>query len=229
MAIELDVSGFLVFQGSRSGKFTSTISFQFFKRLMGMFAFCSIAACSSVGSKLPPLPDFGPHPYILGTGDKLQIHLYGIEGLSGGAAVGGSAQSSSASDASEYTVSDTGKIGVPLIGEVQATGLTVAQLKQDITEKLASSYIKDPKVGVEVMTYRPFFIFGEVNHPGSYPYATNLNVLSAIATAGGYTYRAEEKFAVIERKINGKAVKGKVETSTPVSPDDIIRIPERFF
>jgi polysaccharide export outer membrane protein len=204
-------------------------SMHLLNRFVVFLAVCTLGACASAGSRLPPLPDRGTYSYVLGTGDKLQIHLYGVGDLDGGALAGGAAPSSRGADASDYIIPDTGRIGVPLIGEVQAAGLTVAQLTEAITTKLVSGYIKDPKVAVEMLTYRPFYIFGEVNHPGSYPYASNLNILSAIATAGGYTYRANEKFAIVERKIDGKIVRGRVDSSAPIHPDDVVRIPERFF
>ena len=200
-------------------------------RILPVLALMLLGGCGSTGSGLPPLPDDPPiaQSYILGPGDKLAIHLYGIDDLSGGGATAGAAAGGATPGPGEYTISDAGQIGVPLIGEVTASGLTVSKLKYEITAKLAQGYIKDPKVGVEVLAYRPFYIFGEVNHPGSFPYAANLNVLSAVATAGGFTYRADESFVVIERKVDGKTVKGKGDPGTAIRPDDIVRVPERFF
>ncbi len=169
-----------------------------------------LAACSSQGSGLPPLEATRTDEanYRLGPGDKLRIQVLGAEDLTG-----------------EYSVSDNGTISSPLIGEVKAAGLTRAQLEKSMATKLAQGYIKDPKVSVTVVTYRPFYIIGEVAKPGEYPYASGMSVLSAVALAGGYTYRANQNYVVVTR--NGE--EHKAFGSTPIRPDDIIRVPERFF
>lgn len=169
-----------------------------------------LAACSSAGSDLPLIP---PAPtdesaYRLGPGDKLTIKVVGSEDVSG-----------------DYTVGDNGTISVPLVGDVKAAGLTRSQLEHEIGGKLAQGYIKNPRVNVAITTYRPFYIFGEVAKPGEYPYASGMRVLNAIATAGGYTYRANQNFVVLSR--HGKD--WKAVGTTPIQPDDVIRVPERYF
>jgi polysaccharide export outer membrane protein len=188
-----------------------------------------LSACSLADPDLLPLPEVGPlsQSYILGPGDRIAIHLYNGDEPTGGEAANGAGGRAAAGDS--YSISDAGVIGVPLVGEVQASGLTLIQLKDRITASLAQTYIRDPKVSVEVLAYRPFYIFGEVTRPGSYPYVDNLNVLSAVATAGGYTHRANENYVVIQRKINGKPVSGTANSTTAIRPDDIVRVPERFF
>lgn len=169
-----------------------------------------LAACSSAGSDLPLVP---PTPanessYHLGPGDKLNIKVVGSEDVSG-----------------DYTVGDNGTISVPLIGDVKASGLTSDQLAREMAAKLAQGYIKNPRVNVSIMTYRPFYIFGEVAKPGEYPYASGMRVLNAIATAGGYTYRANQNYVVLSR--HGKD--WKALGTTPIEPDDVIKVPERYF
>lgn len=168
-----------------------------------------LAACAS-GSGLPMLPTTHTDEasYRLGPGDKLRIDVLGAEDLSG-----------------EYSVGDNGTVSWPLIGEVKAAGRTRAQLEQEITRKLAQGYVKNPRVSVTVLTYRPFYIFGEVTKPGDYPYASGMRVLNAIAVGGGYTYRANQNYAVVSR--GGREYKAAL--TAPIQPDDVIRVPERFF
>jgi protein involved in polysaccharide export with SLBB domain len=201
-----------------------------FPRWLFTVLFCVpvVSGCTSPGADLPSLPDPPPvaDAYVLGAGDKLLIRMFGA-----GSSVDGvvNAQSGGTDPSGQATVSDSGLVAVPLVGELQASGLTVAQFKQEITAKLAQGYINNPKVGVEVLAYRPFYILGEVNRPGSYPYVVNLTVAGAVSISGGYTYRANEDFAVIERKQNGGVIKGRAEPTTRILPDDIIRISERYF
>jgi polysaccharide export outer membrane protein len=193
--------------------------------------------CSTEGSNLPPLPAPPPiaQAYILGPGDKLQITVFNLEALNSVTGVGGmqgagnTGQNSGAPGANgPFTISDTGDVAAPVIGNVKAAGLTVGELEKKIAEGLAK-YIRDPNVGVEVLTYRPVFILGEVKTPGSYPYIANMNVRAAVATAGGYTYRADKTIVIVERKIDGHIFRGRADALTPVLPDDEITIPERFF
>jgi polysaccharide export outer membrane protein len=169
-----------------------------------------VGACSSSGSDLPVLPStLAVSPYRLGPGDQLEIKLLGADELAG-----------------RYTVQTDGTISMLLIGKVQAAGLTADQLARQIAAKLIEgSYVTHPEATISVMTYRPFYILGEVARPGSYPYAGGMRVLSAIAAAQGYTYRANQDFVIITR--NGDDGKGLA--LTPIQPDDIIRVPERYF
>lgn len=149
--------------------------------------------------------------YVLGIGDKLRITVYGETELSG-----------------EFQVSSTGMVSMPLIGESKAQGTTVAKLKSIITSKLQDGYLKDPKVSMEVLSYRPFFIVGEVMKPGSYDYQNGMTVINAIALAGGYTYRADKDDIKLKRGgQNGK--EEKVKENTTVGAGDVVTVPERFF
>jgi polysaccharide biosynthesis/export protein len=170
-----------------------------------------LAACSSQGADLPviqPSKASDANSYRLGPGDKLHIVVVGGEDLTG-----------------DYAVGDNGTIGLALIGDVKAAGLTRAQVEREIEKKLGEGYLKHPKVSVSVLNYRPFYIFGEVKTPGTYAYASGMRVMSAIATAGGYTYRANENYVVITR--NGADRKALPDTA--IEPDDVIKVPERYF
>lgn len=169
-----------------------------------------LAACSSQGANLPSLEAAKTDDanYRLGAGDRLRIQVLGAEDLTG-----------------DYIVGDNGAISSPLIGEVKAAGDTRAQLERAMEKKLAQGYLKNPKVSVSIVQYRPFYIYGEVTKPGEYPYASGMRVTSAIATAGGFTYRANQEFVVVTR--NGQ--ERKAGPNSPILPDDVIKVPERFF
>jgi protein involved in polysaccharide export with SLBB domain len=169
-----------------------------------------LAACSSQGANLPVVEPSKTDDtnYRLGPGDKVHVAVVGAEDLTG-----------------DYAVGDNGTIGLALIGDVKAAGLTRAQLERDLEKKLAEGYLKNPRVSVSILNYRPFYILGEVKTPGTYPYASGMRVTSAIATAGGYTYRANENYVVISRH----GVDRKALPDTAIEPDDVIRVPERFF
>lgn len=170
-----------------------------------------LGACSSPGSNLPTLPLTSPTsaPYRLGPGDQLAIQVLGADELKG-----------------PYWVQDDGTINMLLIGKVHAAGLTTEELANTITAKLEQGrYLTHPQVSVAVLTYRPFYILGEVARPGAYPYASGMRVLSAVAAAQGYTYRANQIYVIITR--NGR--ESKAVGLTPIRPDDIIEVPERYF
>jgi len=159
----------------------------------------------------PPPPAATVAGYRLGTGDKIRVIVYGEEDLSG-----------------EFEVDGSGYIRLPLVGQVTAAGRTVREFENDVAAKLSEGYLKSPRVSAEVTNYRPFFILGEVNKPGEYPFVNGMNVVTAVALAGGFTYRADEDDVYIRR---GGRPEQEVpaDERTPVLPGDIIRVTERFF
>ncbi len=151
--------------------------------------------------------------YRLGAGDKVKVTVYGQTDLSG-----------------EFVVDGSGTVQLPLIGQVKALGLTVRQFETAITDALKSGdYLKDPRVSVEVTNYRPFYIIGEVNKPGEYPYVNDMTVLNAVALAGGFTFRADDGEVYVRRNGGTTEIKLPADQSTRVEPGDIIRVGERFF
>jgi len=150
--------------------------------------------------------------YTLGSGDRIKVIVFGQEDLSG-----------------EFEVDGTGRISLPLIQDVQAEGITVEALADLITGKLKPDYLKNPRVSVEVLNYRPFYIIGEVKSPGSYAFVNGMTVVNAIALAGGYTYRASENKVLITRGTNPENKKQPADHDTVVLPGDVIEVPERFF
>lgn len=151
-------------------------------------------------------------PYTLDAGDKLRVVVFGQDALS-----------------NTYTVNADGRVSLPLIGAVNARGLTTAQLAGAITASLKKSFIRDPSVAVEVDTYRPFFVLGEVTFPGQYPYVPGMTVESAAAIAGGYTPRAYKNSVFVTRKVRGVPVRLTVPLQTPVRPGDTVTVDERWF
>ena len=128
-----------------------------------------------------------------------------------------------------YTVSATGTVSVPLIGQVRARGLTAAEVARQVARRLRNQYIKDPKVTAEVVTYRPFYILGEVTTPGQYPFANGLTVGNAAAIAEGYTPRAKKRFVRLTRGFDGVKSTVMVPTDYPVQPGDTIYVLQRLF
>ena len=152
--------------------------------------------------------------YALDTGDKLRIVVFGQEGLT-----------------NSYFVDAAGQVTVPLIGAVTARGLTTQALARAVAAKLRGGFIREPHVAIEVETYRPFFILGEVTQPGQYPYVPNMTVETAVAIAGGFTPRAYRYDVKIDRPTAGETVRSRasVPLLTRVQPGDTIVIKERWF
>ena len=148
-------------------------------------------------------------PYFLGPGDKVRITVYRDEDLSG-----------------TYGVDSSGRISLPLVGGVVAQGLTIPELERTIADRLSRDYLKDPSVSIDLAASRPFCVFGQVNKPGCFEYFSGMRGAGAIATAGGYTYRAKENKLLITGE-DGKKLIG--DHDTPILPGDTIEIAERYF
>lgn len=150
--------------------------------------------------------------YRLGVTDKVRVVVYNEPTLSG-----------------EFPISADGSISFPLVGNVAASGRTTSELARDIEARLADGLLRDPKVSIDVSSFRPFYILGEVTKPGEYPYSVGLSVLNAVATAQGFTYRADKKKVYIRSAGQQGEVQQKLDSSIMVRPGDTIRIGERFF
>jgi len=155
-----------------------------------------------------------PHdaPYRLDAGDKLRVVVYGQEGLT-----------------NTYAIDAGGAITMPLIGAVAARGKTPAGLATEISAKLRNGYIREPSVAVEVETYRPFFILGEVAAPGQYPYVPNMSVESAVAIAGGFSPRARRDSVTLTHADASGARRTVVPLGTAIGPGDTVLVSERWF
>jgi polysaccharide export outer membrane protein len=150
--------------------------------------------------------------YLLDSGDRLRVVVFGQDGLS-----------------NSYIVDAAGNITMPLIGAVPARGTSTPELARSIGARLRNGFIREPHVAIEVESYRPFFILGEVTFPGQYPYVPNMTVETAVAIAGGFTPRAYRREAKVARGQNGQPYRLAVPPTYSVLPGDTITIEERWF
>jgi polysaccharide export outer membrane protein len=184
-------------------------------RLQIIAAIAGALALAGCGSVPPPAPDYQPSlvdHYILDSGDRLRVIVFNQADLS-----------------NSYVVDKGGYVAMPLIGPVPARGRTPQELEADIAARLRASYLRDPDVSLEVEEYRPFFIMGEVNAGGQYAYVDGLTVQAAIAVAGGYTPRANLRFAEVTRQVDGRISTFRLELTDPVRPGDTVTVRERLF
>jgi polysaccharide biosynthesis/export protein len=151
-------------------------------------------------------------PYQLDSGDRLRVIVFGQEGLT-----------------NSYVVDAGGAIAMPLIKSVMARGLTTQELARAVTDRLRGGYIREPHVAIEVETYRPFFILGEVTVPGQYAYVPHMTAENAIAIAGGFTPRAFRGDVELDRPAQGGVVRNTVPFLTRLRPGDTLIVKERWF
>jgi len=177
---------------------------------------CVLAAALLLGEAAlaagAPQPAYGGADYRLGTADKIRVIVYGESDLGG-----------------EFQIDATGEVRLPLIGQVKAGGLTAHDLETAIAAELADGYLNDPRVAVEVLTYRPFYIVGEVIKPGEYPYAAGLTTSSAVALAGGFTPKAVESTVFIRHQGDNKEQRVAVTDATLIRPGDVLRVDSTTF
>jgi polysaccharide export outer membrane protein len=175
-------------------------------------AFCMLLVLAACAPRAPFLPTDGDGRYRLDSGDKVRVIVYNEQSLS-----------------TEYVVGDNGTISMPMVGEVMARGRTTDELRQAILAELRNGILVNPGASVEIAQFRPFFIVGEVAKPGQYPFVSGLNVLGAIAIAGGFTVRADKNHLVVVRSRDGLAKQWSVEPLTALGPGDVLVVPELFF
>lgn len=190
-------------------------------KLFSLFAFLglvismtALSGCTnqSVQASAPPVSVASAEEYRLGAGDKIRLSLYGDDTFNG-----------------EFQVSENGTVSLPLIGAQQAGGKTIAQFRRDVEVALGNGFYNDPRISAEVINFRPFYIYGEVNKPGEYPYVAGLTLGKAVAMAGGYTYRANEKVLSLQRAGMEDALRVPSAQGLEVGPGDTIQILERYF
>jgi polysaccharide export outer membrane protein len=160
----------------------------------------------------PRLSEISLDDYRLDSGDRLRVNVFGQADLTG-----------------EFGVDGAGLVGLPLIDPVPARGKTTQEFATAVEAELGRMLLRNPSVSVEVTQYRPFFILGEVNRPGQYPYVNGMTVKTAAAIAGGFTYRASTAGVTISRKLNDGKLEGDAPIDAPVMPGDTITVAERIF
>ena len=184
---------------------------------VGLACAAVLAGCSGDGgggtalAEAPQAVDIN-QTYKLDSGDRLRINVFGQPDVSG-----------------EFEIDSSGAINYPLLGPVEAKGKTIQSLTQTIRDELDANFIADPRVNVEVVNFRPFFILGEVNAPGQYPYTSGLTVRQAVALAGGYTRRASSSGIELIRQTEEGAATYEVAEDSVLMPGDTLEVPRRFF
>jgi polysaccharide export outer membrane protein len=173
-----------------------------------------LTGCAPSGSDLPPLPPLvNTGAYHLGPGDRVRVLVYGDKELS-----------------DVFSIGNDGLISLPLAGNVEASGRTPGQLADAIAASLKQrGMIEDPSVAVEVASYRPIFILGEVMKPGQYPYEPDMTVIAAVSLAGGYTYRAIQSYEGVVRTQGDKTTDGLAKPQDRLQPGDAITIFDRVY
>jgi len=182
-----------------------------------LFAAAAPASAQQDGTQLNATPvSYAPNDiqdtYKLGTGDKLRVIVYGEDDLGGA-----------------FAVDSNGMVSLPLIGPVKVAGLSAREAERAITIQFADGYLKAPRVNVEVTEYRPFYVLGEVNRPGQYPYVNGMNVLNAVADAGGFTQKAIQGGFYLRRNGEPQETYVDADAGAKIYPGDVIRIDSSVF
>ncbi len=150
--------------------------------------------------------------YVLGHGDRIRITVFGHDDLTG-----------------EYLLSETDTVSLPLVGVLDFDGATLGEAQRIIVDALKPDYLVDPRVSVEVLEYRPFYIIGEVNDPGAYPYVNGMTVIEAVALGGGFSYRARTNRVMVIRATDETRTENEIDVNDKVLPGDVVRVAERLF
>jgi len=183
-----------------------------FALVRGLFSILILVCALSSGAVAAGAADPALDAYRLGPGDRLKLTVFGHPKESG-----------------EFEVDSLGKVSHPLIGGVDAKGKTIAEFQEYVRKTLDEKFIVNPKVSVEVLNYRPFYIYGEVNRGGSYPYVVGLTVRRAVAIAGGFTRRARKTPVLLVRDEAKGVRKFDRELDEAVLPGDIVEVQRRLF
>jgi polysaccharide biosynthesis/export protein len=179
---------------------------------IALLASSLLAACAAPQYQSDLLRAQFDAPYLLASGDRLRVIVFGQDNLS-----------------NSFSIDGAGNISMPLIGLVKANGLTTVDLERVIEGRLRNGFIREPRVSIEVEAYRPFFVLGEVTTAGQYPFINGMTVQNAVAVAGGYTPRGYQDVVDITRMVNGRFTTFAAPLTFPVRPGDTIKVRERFF
>jgi polysaccharide biosynthesis/export protein VpsN len=170
---------------------------------------CMAVLCSFASAQTAP----SLSTYKLGAGDVITIRVLGEEDLK----------------REKVRLSDAVTVSFPVLGEIKVRGMTVGALEEFITKGLKGRYLLDPQVTVAIEEYRNFFVNGEVEKPGGYPFSPGLTVRKAISIAGGFKERAAREKLSIIRDDDASQTPRKVDLNTPLMPGDILTVEQSFF
>ncbi len=190
----------------------SVINSKCVAQLLFVVLLATLSGCSSYRPAPKVFHEATIQPYRVDSGDRLRVTVFEQATLS-----------------NSYTIDQAGYIAFPLIGQVAARGSTLPELESSIAQKLRQGFLRDPDVTIEIDRYRSIFLMGEVGQPGQYAYVAGMTVQNAIAVAGGFTSRANQRYVDITRKINGEIFTGRVPFSDPIMAGDTIYVRERLF
>jgi len=182
------------------------------RKFLLLIATASAAACASAPTTDPRFGEVSFDDYLLDSGDKVRVTVFGQTELSG-----------------EFNVDSSGRVALPLLEPVEARRKTTVEFARALEDMLRQTLLRNPSVSVEITQYRPFFILGEVMRPGQYPYVNGLTVRAAAAIAGGFTFRASTASVTITRQTAGGPLEGSATIDAPVMPGDTIVVAERIF
>jgi len=172
-----------------------------------------LGGCSSGLSGLATLPPNEDETYRLSAGDQIRISVFGFDNMT-----------------NQYTVSDTGMISMPMLNNLQVQGKSTVEVETQVAAGLRERNLApNANVSVQIVQYRPFYILGEVQKPGQYPYVPGMTVLNAVSIAGGYTFRAERKTVAISRSAAQKSTKWQANPDSRLLPGDIVEVAETWF
>ncbi|MEI9885047.1 MAG: polysaccharide biosynthesis/export family protein [Rhizomicrobium sp.] len=168
------------------------------------------AALAATGA--PPPSGNDAYDYRLGIGDKIRVIVYNEADLGG-----------------DFQIDATGMVRLPLVGQVRAGGMTARDLEANIRTALGAGYLNDPRVAVEITTYRPFYIVGQVFKPGEYPYQNGLTASSAVALAGGFTPKAISSVVYVRHQGESIETALAATEATMIRPGDVVRVDSTTF
>ena len=169
-------------------------------------------AAQDVIEALPPPASDSYTTYELAPGDRIKIDIFNHVDLSG-----------------EFTLDADGRFSMPLIGTIDASDLNPLELEDLLVSKLKPDYLVNPRIFIQVMNSRLYYLIGEVSATGAFPYKADMTYLRAIANAGGYSYRAKHDVVYVIRGDDPEQNEIKLSVDEKVQPGDIIRIAERLF
>ncbi len=182
-------------------------------RLLVLACVLALGACGNPAEKLPPLEGGAPAEYLLGTGDTVRVITFDDPRLTG-----------------EFRVNDAGRISLPLVGSIPAAGRSPRDVEAGIAEAMRrANLFRNPSIAVEVVTYRPIFVLGQVERPGQFAYQPGMTVLTSVAIAGGFTYRAFQDEVSVTRTTDGVATESRAGRAAFLKPGDVVTVFERRF
>ena len=171
--------------------------------ISGMF----LGACAEIPREaLEEVKRAQPKDFLLGPEDVLEVTVWRNQDLS-----------------RTVVVRPDGMISLPLVGDVQANGLTASQVAEKISKRL-SEYKENPSVSVSVKEVNSYFIYvvGEVLRPGKYPLKSYATVLQGVSLAGGFTpFASRNKMAVVRQIKDGKSGEER-QVRIPTTYDDLV-------